>query len=110
MSRKDSPLPSPTDIVRSALDSVGGKQSELAKLLGCTQPTISKYRNGQLDLPGETLIKCLQISGLWEPDSVTAEHLIKRIKEEFSGVRHENTRRTINHLLNSLTTRSDKYS
>jgi predicted transcriptional regulator len=97
-----------TAIVAAALSALGGRQEDLAKVLQCSQPTVSKYKTGQLDLPSAALLKCIEISKVLDPPNVSELELAERIVRELSGARYNALRRTINELLDAVRERQDR--
>jgi hypothetical protein len=92
----------PSEVIAAALAAVGGRQEDLAELLSCGQPTISKYKTGHLDPPSDVLLRCLEISRLLEPSPISETELAERILRELGGKKNRTLRRTISELLDVL--------
>ena len=58
--------------IRELRDARGMKQTELAKLLNCTNTSVSRYELEQHDLPTEIICKLCDVFG------VTADYLLGR--------------------------------
>ena len=93
------------DIVEAAWQSSGLSQREFARLIGKSQPMLSKYISGMATPPANILILCMNQIGLLQQRDVSAKRLADRIVRELSGASHAGARQAISHILDSLAMR-----
>jgi ribosome-binding protein aMBF1 (putative translation factor) len=98
-----------SEIIAAALDVLGGRQEDLAQLLKCSQPTISKYKTGRLDPPSEVILRCLEISKMLEPRVISEAELAERVTRELGGTQNATLRRTISELLDVVQEKDKRF-
>ncbi|WP_164557922.1 helix-turn-helix transcriptional regulator [Massilia atriviolacea] len=97
----------PKDIVKIALQNSGLSQEDFAKLLGKSQPMLSKYISGRAIPPTDVIILCMNRCGFQLSLEISASALADRIRTDFSGTAFADVRAAINQILDSISGPND---
>lgn len=92
------------DIVRNARGDMS--QADFARLLGKTQGLVSKYENGMVNPPSDTVEKCMAIIEKNNSDDVSLDALAIRVKTELQAPQLAYVRKSIATLLDGIRTKN----